>query len=243
MKKSSKVGLILGIVCLVLTFGICVQLKTIEGQSQTIGQSQTEAKLKDEIFKWKEKYDSIQKDLDETEIILERYRTKASTSSDTSANTEAELKLANNLLGLTDLTGRGITLTLEDNKSVTIDTTLNISNYLVHDGDIIQLINELRNAGAEAISINGQRIINTTGIFCDGNVIKINDTKVGAPYVIKAIGYPEYLESALTRPGGYIQILNRDGVVTKLEKSNNIAIPKFTGSYTTEFMEVVKEKE
>ena len=103
------------------------------------------------------------------------------------------------------------------------------------------MINELKNAGAEAISINGQRIVSNTAITCDGNVIRINNQKIGAPYVIQAIGYPEYLESGLNLPGGLIQYLNRDGVITKVEKSNNITIPKYTGTITYEYAKSVED--
>lgn len=238
MKKRGSYLIIIGIMCVALTFAICAQLKTIQGDA-TIGQTQEEAKLRDEVFRWKERYDSINRDLEDSEKVLENHRTKASKSNNESANVEAELKFANNLLGLTELSGRGVMVTLDDNKTVTLDV-LNISTYLVHQDDIIQIVNELRNAGAEAISINGQRIISTTGVVCDGNVIKINDTKIGAPYVIRAIGFPEALDGALSRPGGYLQLLNRDGVVTKVEKSNNITIPKYSGVYTSEYISTIQ---
>ena len=240
MTQKKKVFIFtISIVCLALTFAISMQIKTIQGATQHVGQSQEEAKLRNEVFIWKEKYENMYKDLEKGEKVLEGYRTKASQSNSASASIEAELKMANNLLGLTELTGKGIIITLEDNKTVGLDT-LDISRYLVHSTDIVEIINELRDADADAISINGQRIINTTGIVCDGNVIKVNDNKIGAPYIIRAIGYPEWLESALTMPGGYVQRLNNDGVVTKIEKTNNINIPKYNGVYTSEYMENIK---
>lgn len=239
MTRKRKFTLIIGIMCVALTFAICIQLKTIEDATQVVGQSQEEAKLRDEVLRWKERYDNIYKDLEESEKVLENYRTKASQSSGLSASVESELKLANNLLGLTEMTGKGVIVTLDDNKSVTLDT-INISDYLVHSTDIVELINELKNAGAEAISINGQRIINTTGIVCDGNVIKVNDNRIGAPYVVRAIGYPEWLESALNMPGGYIQRLSSYGVITKVEKQNSITVPKYNGTYNFEHLEVIK---
>ena len=65
----------------------------------------------------------------------------------------------------------------------------------------------LRKAGAEAISINDQRVIATTPISCIGTVIKINDEKIGGPYVIRAIGHSDYLKTALEIPGGILRIL------------------------------------
>ena len=128
------------------------------------------------------------------------------------------------MLGSTDVTGDGVIIHLEDS----ID--------LVHDIDIITIVNELKNAGAEAISINDQRVVTTTAITCDGNVVLINGQKIGTPFTILAIGYPEKLMGALSRPGGYIEILNEDGVYAEIRKSNNIKIPKYSGVITYKYM-------
>ena len=83
---------------------------------------------------------------------------------------------------------------------------------------------------------NGKRIVNTTSILCDGNVITINKVKVGAPFEIKAIGLSEQL-AALSRPGGYLSILQQYGIGTELVKSKNITIPKYTGSINFKYVQ------
>ena len=89
-------------------------------------------------------------------------------------------------------------------------------------------VNELKNAGAEAIEINGKRIVGTTAINCDGNVITVNGEKVTSPFTINAIGYPELL-STLNRAGGYLSILGDYNVKTEFKKRDKISIPKYTG--------------
>ena len=100
-----------------------------------------------------------------------------------------------------------------------------VKRKIVH---VLSVINELKNAGAEAISINNQRLVPTSSIVCGGNIIEINGEKVGAPFEIKAIGLPEQL-AALSRPGGYLEILKGATVGVELKKSNSITIPKYTG--------------
>ena len=68
-----------------------------------------------------------------------------------------------------------------------------VSYTHLHDIDVLSVVNELINAGAEAISINDQRWVANTAISCRGNTIDINGERIGAPFVIKAIGLPEYL--------------------------------------------------
>ena len=140
------------------------------------------------------------------------------------------------LLGLTDVSGQGIIIKLDENREVDSDAVVNISGYLVHEEDLLYIVNELFNAGADAVSINDQRIVNTTSILCDGNIIRINEKMVGVPIEIKAIGYPERLDPALSRPGGYLQLMANEGVVVTIEKSENIKIPKYEGVYSNEYL-------
>lgn len=69
--------------------------------------------------------------------------------------------------------------------------------------DILHIVNILNNAGAEAIAINGQRVVSNTGISCIGVVIKVNEEKIGSPYIISAIGNQDNLESAINMVGRY----------------------------------------
>lgn len=229
--NKKTIGIILGIVCVLLTFAIVVQVKTVKNSGVSTDATFSEGELRDEVLKWKEKYDIASKELSKTEKELEIERKKATENDETSKEIEKELKTGNAVLGLTDVNGEGVEITLKDNQNVTTDTaTLDMSFYVVHDIDILSIVNELKNAGAEAISINGERLISTTSITCAGNVAKINGEKVGAPFVIKAIGDSSTLYEALNRPGGYIELLNSSGIVTDLKKSNNITIEKYNGT-------------
>ena len=156
--------------------------------------------------------------------------------------TEDQIKLNNNLLGLTKLEGQGVEVTLKDDPNATPETVgvfEDISNHIVHYFDVMYIVNELKNAGAEAISVNGQRIVNTTSITCVGNVIKVNDEKVGSPFVIKAIGFPEMLASSLTKGGGYLQYIN-GYIVTDIKKLDKVEIPKYTGAFQSKYMKTVQ---
>lgn len=238
--SKNKIALLLGIVCIALTFAICVQLKTIELANKTVSSSFTENQLRDEVLKWKERYENAYKDLQVEEAKLEKVRKKATENDETSGNIRQELKMANRLLGFTELKGKGVTITLEDNKLQSVEgvTTGNITDYIVHDDDLISLVNEIKNAtSVDAISINNQRIVSTTGITCDGNVVRINGQKVSAPYVINAIGSPEGIMGALTSMlGSYFDTLQKVGVVKKIEKSNSITVPKYKGVISIEHL-------
>lgn len=235
--NRNKIAIVLGIVCSILTIAIVIQINTIKRTSYTVSGSSSE--LKDEVLKWKEKYDNVTTNLDNAEKELANIRESSSQNDETASAKEKEIKLNNNLLGLTDLEGKGIELTVKDDpnaKSENMSLFEDISEHIVHDGDLRNIVNELKNAGAEAISINDQRIVNTTAITCIGNVIKINDEKVSSPFVIKAIGYPESLESALNRGGGFLDLLNEKGIETPIKKLDKVQITKYNGVITSRYM-------
>jgi uncharacterized protein YlxW (UPF0749 family) len=171
--------------------------------------------------------------LEEAETELEEERKSSTENNSDLEEKEEAIKQGNKMIGTTEVTGPGIIITLSDSKK-DASTALNASDLLVHDADILSVINELKNAGAEAISINEQRLVPTSSISCGGNIIEINGEKVGAPFEIKAIGLPEQL-AALSRPGGYLEYLKRDTIEVELKKSNNITIPKYTGIITYKY--------
>ncbi|MCI8637422.1 MAG: DUF881 domain-containing protein [Clostridia bacterium] len=199
MKEKEKVSIVLGFMCLALTIGICIQLKTVKGSNFVVSQNHEENNLRAEVLKHKEKYDNKYKELEKAEEELEKERENSTQNNTELEKKEDEIKKGNKMIGMTEVVGPGVIVTLSDSKK-DANTSLNPSDLVVHDTDVLSVINELKNAGAEAISINEQRIIPTSGIVCGGNIIEINGEKVGAPFIIKAIGLPEQL-AALERPG------------------------------------------
>lgn len=237
------VSVTLGVMCLLLTVAIIVQYKTVKDASQIIGSDDVNSELKTEVLSWKEKYDEAYKELENSEEKLEKARETASKNSDASSESEKNLKIANAIIGTTDVTGKGIIVILADNQNVTSDSISvleNISNYLIHDSDLLSLVNELKNAGAEAISINDERITNTTSITCDGNVILINGNKVSSPFTIKAIGSQEALLGAIQRPGGFLEILEKYGLVSSVKKQSKITIYKYSGIMNYQYIRNAK---
>ena len=192
----------------------------------------------DEVLKYKEKYDNKYKELEKAEEELEKERQNSTKDNSQLEEKEEQIKQGNKMIGLTEVTGPGVIVTLSDSKK-DANSVLNPSTLLVHDVDILGVVNELKNAGAEAISINDQRIVPTTSISCGGNIIDINGEKVGTPFVIKAIGLPEQL-AGLSRPGGYLEILKGASVGVELKKSNNITISKYTGVINYQYAQTVK---
>ena len=224
------ISLIIGIMCFLLTYGICIQLKTINKTGTVASTNATENELRDSVLKAREKYNNLYSALEAAEKKLEEERTNSTQNNGELENLENQIKEANKIAGITEVTGNGVTIVLNDNQKISSNSFLGDPNILVvHDKDVMRVINELKNAGAEAISINDQRIVPTTAIECDGNVITVNGVKISTPFTIKAIGSQERL-IALNRVGGYLEYMRNDRLLeATIKKTENLTIPKYTG--------------
>ncbi len=131
--------------------------------------------------------------------------------------------------GLTTIKGKGIVIRIEDSK-VPLKNGENQNLYLIHDDDILRVLNELRAAGAEAISINNQRVVAMTEVRCTGPTIMINSVHEAPPYVVEAIGDPDTLKAALELRGGVVDTLKHWNIDVEILKSNSIIIPPYKGN-------------
>ena len=227
MKKIKPV-ITLGILSMILTVGISVQLKTIKAADISGTIQLTDSNLKKSLLQTKTNYEDSVKKLADTDKELENLRNNV-LNIESDVETQEKIKKYEIILGLTKVQGEGVTITVADNneqKDNSSFASINNSNYLVHDGNLVAIINELKIAGAEAISISGKRIVNSTSINCAGNVIQINGEKVGSPFVINAIGDKDLLYGELTKNGGTLYKLKKYGVLTSIKKEDSIEIEK-----------------
>ena len=224
----------LGLVCFVLTIAIFVQVKTTNTSNSTVAQTMEENDLRDQVLRMKEKYDNVYEELGNATKRLEQIRVDATKDDSEAKEKQKELSLNNMLLCQTDVTGEGIIITT--NSSDILSSSLMATDVIVHNSDLLQVVNDLKNAGAEAISINGERIVQTSSITCEGIIIKINNKKLGSPYVIKAIGSAATLETSLNIPGGYLERMKDDGVIVDVKKSEGLTVKKYEGIITTKYL-------
>jgi len=134
-----------------------------------------------------------------------------------------ELKL---YAGLTDVKGDGVIITLNDAEE---KNPIDVNWSLLHDSDIYEVVNELKKGGAQAISINNERVISATEIVCAGPTIRVNRNRYAVPYEIKSIGDPKRLYSTFIESPIY-SVLKWLGIRVEIKEAKNIEIPKYNGN-------------
>ncbi len=232
--KKKQIAITLGIMCFVLTIAICVQIKTMNVANSTVSRSFADNGLRDQVLKMKEKYDNAYAELENAQKELEKVRQEATQNDENAERKEQELKENNMLLGNIDVKGEGVQIDLQD--ATATESALNVSDQIVHYNDIQSIVNELKNAGAEAIEINGERIVNTTSITCEGNIIKVNGERIGSPFCIKAIGSKDLLYGSLERAGSYLDFLRGRGLIVSIKKMDEVVIKKYSGIIDYEYI-------
>ncbi len=137
-----------------------------------------------------------------------------------------EINEIKSVAGYTNLRGEGVMIKLSDNMNESLG---NINYDLIHDIDVTIIINDLISSGAEAVSINGKRILSKTEVVCIGPLIRVNGEGIAAPFIIKAIGNKDELSAAINAPNTYAYNLKTVyGIGIETMKSNFILIPKYT---------------
>ena len=234
MKEKLKKGkitmiIIVGLVCFVLILVMSMQFKVVKQTDITSIENMREAELREELANWKEKYDEVDSKYNETIEKLNEYKETEKSNEETEKVIDNELEQVNMLLGKTDVQGKGIEIFLRDTEDEEVPK--------INADDLLVIVNALKLAGAEEISINDQRIINMTDIVNVDTYIKVNGNRILSPYTIKAIGNQIYLESELIGNGGYVDTLRKSGHSIEIQKKDNVEILKYNGEIKTKYIE------
>ncbi|MBQ9614985.1 MAG: DUF881 domain-containing protein [Selenomonadaceae bacterium] len=200
-------------VCMVLGFMLAVQFRTTQDIKGNVPFQRVE-ELSARLLETEQERDGLRE-----ELKLLRENTASSMGTD-------ELRKQ---AGFTALEGEGIIVRMDDS-TMTSKAGENPNLYLIHDDDLLRVINELRAAGAEAISVNGQRLIGTSEIRCAGPTLSVNNVRSSAPFEIRAIGEKKTLENAIKMRGGVAETLKVWGIQLETELSDNVRVPAYKGS-------------
>ena len=237
----------ISILIFLLVFAFTWQLKGVRKNSeirdrQTLDRATLEKYYVEEV----QKNEKLKIEIASQANIIDAFRNEAAQGDDYAAIINDKLSSAELYAGLTDVTGKGITVTLKD-----VELTKEMkesglyNNYgIVHDVNIRTFINELKAAGAEAISVNGERIVAMSEVRCVGPTIMINGERVASPFTIKAIGNPKNLESALSINGGAVEEATKIyGISVTIEQKDKLTIKGFLGSTQMQYAKTVEEED
>lgn len=221
MKIARNIALT--IVCVLLGIMLALQYKSVNhNEALASYENKRMDELKTELIKLQEQKSTLQERLEELEKENQTYERVKAGDSAAAKQIQDNLNKARIFAGLVDVKGKGIIVTLNNNGFIP-----------VADYDILNVVNELRAAGAQAISVNDERIVAMTEIREAGEYIMVNGKRFTAPFTIKAIADPDSIERSLVMIGGVVEGLKEDMLEVSVKKSDEIVIKKFINDGTT----------
>lgn len=224
-------------VCIVLGIMISMQFRTAEIYQQNL----TPARV-DELTRELSTMNAEKDALTEEVFSLREKLTNVRDNDEAIKDMQTELQKAQISAGMVPVEGPGVILTLNDS-ALSMQPGDNPNAQIVHDYDLLVLVNELKASGAEAIAVNGQRLTSMSEIRCAGTLILVNWTKIGPPFVIQAIGDPDMLESGLLLAGGHLEMLKYLGLQTNLQKSEKVSLPAYSQTMKMKYAVPTQYKE
>lgn len=223
--KQGRVAI--AMVCAVLGFMLAVQFRTTQDIKATVPFQRIED-LSQRLLQTEKERDSLIAELDSL---------KRSAGKEVVEKEMQRLKMA---AGTVAVSGQGVSIIIDDSKKQS-KTGENPNLFLIHDDDILKVINELWAAGAEAVAINEQRLIATSEIRCAGPTLSVNNTRSSPPYEIKAIGDQKSLENSLKMRGGVVETLQFWGIQVQIQRLDHMVVPGYKGPFSFEYSKPAEE--
>jgi uncharacterized protein YlxW (UPF0749 family) len=232
MKNKSGIPIIFAL-ALVIGLIISIQLNTSDAHDQggliPIPIAQVDA-LEQQLKEVRREKEAILAEYLELEQRLKEIEEKNLSDDAFIQSAMKELERYRMAAGVLDVKGPGVIITVDDPIPTEENPGDGYSTIMIRYDLLLALVNKLKDAGAEAISINGQRIIAKTEISLAGDNVNINTVPTAPPYTIKAIGNPDTLEGALTIRYGIVENMrNNYGLQVSIAKQEEIEIPRYNG--------------
>ena len=236
-----KEVLLISVFCFLIGLFLVSQSGVTEGQSLYVS-AKTVSEYSTQIESEKSEIENIRDRMEEAKEQLIKYETARDEDdfSEISADLVSEVLKYKMFSGYEAVRGAGVKVTVDDGTRPLFEGE-DINSVLVHDIDIILIINDLKRYGAEAISVNGQRVIDKTEISCSGYTVRINGQVFARPFIIRAIGDGKRMSASLLSPEGYGALLKNYGVNFEVELSDDIVLPGYSGVLNYRYMVNAKE--
>ncbi|MFH8222279.1 DUF881 domain-containing protein [Streptomyces sp. NPDC018057] len=209
--RFTRAQLVVAVLLFGLGFGLAVQVASNSDSDNALRGARQE-----DLVRILDELDDRTQRLEDEKQGLEKQRQELESSSDQAEEarkqTEEKERQLGILAGTVAAQGPGITMSIEDTKGT------------VRADMLLDAIQELRAAGAEAIEVNGVRVVAGTYLTDSGKSVDVDGNKINTPFRFQVIGKPQDLEPALNIPGGVVQTLEKEQATVSVERSDKIVV-------------------
>ncbi len=223
--------LLLGAAGLLIGLLLAVQWHSAtQSVAQPASRDSTRQEVSTSIANFEQEQTNLKQQVGNLHAQLNTQQQQSAASQSSLGNAQQMLDQQQINAGLVPLHGPGVIVTFDDSKVTNIPDGEDPAHYIIHEYDLRDGVNTLLGAGAEAISLNGERLVSNSSIYCVGTTILVNNTRLSPPYVVTAIGDNQMLQDALQNSPNLSKFLQRKvlyAVQMMVQVADDVTVPEY----------------
>jgi len=237
-RAPRRLGAPLVLIFPALLFGLLVSLQWRTQQERSELTVRYNAPLLDAANSLQNEQNTLKAQLADLRAQLDAIQVGAASQSTASRDLQARIEELRSAAGLTERTGDGVVLTLDDARSTSPAQTTNVDKSICHSTDLTDIVNTAWRGGAQAIAINGERVVGSTSVYCVGSTIMVNGTLMSPPFSVLVIGPQNEVLAAYDDPNELRDIKQRRdvyGLGFRVTRTTAVKVPPYGGALNVHY--------
>lgn len=221
-----------------LLFGLLVTLQWRTQQERSELTVRYNAPLLDAANSLQNEQNALKAQLADLRAQLDQIQNGAASQSTASRDLQNRIEELRRAAGLTEATGDGIVVTLDDARQTTPGQTTTVDKAIAHNTDLTDIVNAAWHGGAVAVSVNGERIVGSSSIYCVGSTIMVNGTLMSPPFSIIVIGPEDQLLGVFDDANVLRDLKQRRdayGLTFRVQRSSALKAPAYAGAMNVRY--------
>jgi len=232
-RAPRRLGAPLVLIFPALLFGLLVSLQWRTQQERSELTVRYNAPLLDAANSLQNEQNTLKAQLADLRGQLDAIQVGAASQSTASRDLQARIEELRSAAGLTERTGDGVVITLDDARSTSPAQTTNVDKSICHSTDLTDIVNTAWRGGAQAVAINGERVVGSTSVYCVGSTIMVNGTLMSPPFSVLVIGPQNEILAAYDDPNELRDIKQRRdvyGLGFRVTRTTAVKVPPYGGA-------------
>jgi uncharacterized protein YlxW (UPF0749 family) len=237
-RAPRRLGAPLVLIFPALLFGLLVSLQWRTQQERSELTVRYNAPLLDAANSLQNEQNTLKAQLADLRAQLDAIQVGAASQSTASRDLQARIEELRSAAGLTERTGDGVVITLDDARSTSPAQTTNVDKSICHSTDLTDIVNTAWRGGAQAVAINGERVVGSTSVYCVGSTIMVNGTLLSPPFSVLVIGPQNEVLAAYDDPNELRDIKQRRdvyGLGFRVTRTTAVKIPPYGGALNVHY--------
>jgi uncharacterized protein YlxW (UPF0749 family) len=237
-RAPRRIGAPLVLIVPALLFGLLVSVQWRTQQQRSELTVRYNAPLLDAANSLQNEQNTLKAQLADLRAQLDQIQRGAASQSTSSRDLLARIEDLRSASGLTERTGDGVQITLDDARATTSAQSANVDKSICHSTDLTDIINAAWRGGAQAIAVNGERVVGSTSVYCVGSTIMVNGTLMSPPFAVSVIGSQNELLAAYDDPNELKDIKQRRdvyGLGFRVTRTSGLKVPAYAGALNVRY--------